>query len=110
MKHSWSYNSYDIKDGLKPGSTEFRYFFMVSKGDEKKCRYCVWITPEAVSRFDAAKDFEAIVSSRKEDWVKWVKEKIDAGDFRDRALKFDTSGETEINLADAGGHVTMDSP
>jgi len=63
---------------------------------------------EALSRFDPSKDFNAIVSSQTETWHRWVKEKIDAADFRNRVLKFDKAGEQEINLSEMTEHVKMD--
>jgi len=49
-----------------------------------------------------------IVSSQIETWHEWVKEKIDAADFRNRALKFEKTGEKEIDLSEMAEHVTMD--
>ncbi len=40
--------------------------------------------------------------------VHGLRKKIDAQDFQNRALKFDKAGETEINLSEMKGHVTMD--
>jgi len=108
VQKTWSHNNYEIKEGLKPGSSQFRYFFAVSESGEKKCNYCVWIMDEALSRFDQSKDFNSIVSSQKEIWHEWVKEKIEASDFRNRALKFEKTGEKEIDLSEMAGHVTMD--
>ena len=108
MQKTWSHNNYEIKEGLKPGSSQFRYFFAVSESGEKKCNYCVWIMDEALSRFDQSKDFNSIVSSQKEIWHEWVKEKIEASDFRNRALKFEKTGEKEIDLSKMAEHVTMD--
>ena len=108
MQKTWSYNNYEIKEGLKPGSSQFRYFFAVSESGEKKCNYCVWIMDEALSRFDQSKDFNSIVLSQKVTWHEWVKEKIDASDFRNRALKFEKTGEKEIDLSEMAEHVTMD--
>lgn len=104
----WSYKEYQIKEGLKPGSKNFQYFFVVSKGGDKKCNYCVWIEDEALSRFDPSKAFDAIVSSERQDWCKWVKEKIDNQDFRNSVLKFEREGEKEIDLAEMEAHLTMD--
>ena len=39
MQKTWSYKNYEIKEGLKPGSSQFRYFFVVSESGEKKCNY-----------------------------------------------------------------------
>ena len=109
MQKTWMYKGYQIVEGLKPGSPQFRYFFTVSEGGHKKCHYCVWILDGALARFDPAKDFQAIISAQAESWHKWVKEKIDAEDFSNRALKFDQSGTHEINLSEMKEHVTMDS-
>ena len=108
MQKKWTYKNYEIQEGLKPGSTTFRYFFVVSEKGVKKCNYCVWIKDEALSGFDAAKDFDAIISSQRENWGKWIKEKIDAQAFQNRALKIDQTGEIEINLSGMKEHVTMD--
>jgi len=40
---TWSYKNYEIREGLKPGSKHFQYFFLVLEKDKKKCNYCVWI-------------------------------------------------------------------
>lgn len=109
MPNTWSYKNYEVKEGLKPGSSQFRYFFTVSEKGEKKCHYCVWIVDDALSRFNPSNDFKAIISSQAETWHKWVKEKIDAKDFSNRALKFEKTGEREINLSEMSKHVTMDS-
>ena len=108
MQQTWSYKNYEIKEGLKPGSEKFRYFFVVSEKGEKKFNYCVWIVDDALSRFGPSKDFGAIVSSEKDASHAWVKKKIDAGKFENRALKFDKTGEKEIDLSDVDEHVTMD--
>ena len=104
----WSYKKYQIKEGLKPRSKNFQYFFVVSEGIEMKCNYCVWIQDEALSRFDPSKKFEAIVSAKRQDWGKWVKGKIDKEDFRNSVLKFEKEGEKEIDLAEMENHLTMD--
>lgn len=108
MQKKWTYKNYEIQEGLKPGSTTFRYFFVVSEKGMKKSNYCVWIKDDALSRFDQSKNFDTIISSQRENWGKWIKEKIDAQDFQNRALKFDKMGKTEINLSEMNGHVTMD--
>ena len=108
MEKKWSYKNYEIKEGLKPGSKHFQYFFVVSEGAEKKCNYCVWIENDALSRFDSSKNFDSIVSSRREAWNKWVKGKIDAEDFRNRVLKFEQGGEREIDLSEMTEQFTMD--
>lgn len=108
MEKTWSYNAYQIEEGLKPGSTNFRYFFTVSGTGGKKCHYCVWILDDALSLFDPNKDFEAIISSQRETWHKWVKDKIDAEELNNRALKFDRSGKREIDFSEMKEHVKMD--
>jgi hypothetical protein len=108
MDEKWTYKNYHINDGLKPKSKHFQYFYVVKEGAEKKCHYCVWIVDEALSRFDKSKDFSAIVSSQKEVWNKWVKEKIDAGDFRSKVLKYEKCGEKEIELSEMTGYISMD--
>ena len=108
MQNAWTYGNYEIKEGLKPDSKIFRYFFRVLEGGQKKCNYCVWIMDEALTRFGPSNDFNAIVASSRAAWHQWVKEKIDSGDFRDRALKFEKTGQQEINLSDMSTHVTPD--
>ena len=107
MQQKWCYKKFDIEEGLKPGSATFRYFFVVSENGAKKCNYCVWIVDEALPRFDPAGDFNAIVASQRENWRKWVEEKIDAADFRNRALRIDPKGQAEINLSEMKQHVKM---
>jgi chemotaxis regulatin CheY-phosphate phosphatase CheZ len=108
MQKSWSYKNYEIKEGLKPGSSQFRYFFVVSESGEKKCNYCIWIVDEALPRLDQSKDFNSIVSSQIETWKEWVKGKIDSSDFRNRAFKYEKTGEIEIDLSEMAEHVTME--
>ena len=108
MQKKWDYKSYEIEEGLKPGSSTFRYFFVVSEKGIKKSNYCVWIKDEALSGFDQSGNFDTIISSQRENWSKWIKEKIDAQDFQNRALKFDKTGKTEINLSEMHEHVSMD--
>lgn len=100
MEKKWFYNDYQIEEGLKPGSKNFRYYFKVAKAGEKTCNYCVWIEDEALSRFDKSKNFDAIISSQKESWVRWVQEKIDTGDFKSKALKFGEKGQEEVDLSE----------
>ena len=107
MENKWSYKNYDVKEGLKPGAAHFQYFYLVSEGDEKKCNYCVWIEDDALARFDSSKNFDAVVSLRREDWNTWVKGKIDAEDFRNIVLKVDEEGQREIDLAEMDEHMSM---
>ena len=108
MQTTWTYKNYEIEEGLKPGSKTFRYFFKILENGEKKCNYCVWIGDDALARFDSSKAFDAIIASRKAEWQKWVKKKIDDGEFRNRALKFEKEGQQEINLSDMSDHVKPD--
>ncbi len=105
MQSTWTYKNYDIEEGLKPGSKSFRYFFKVREGAEKKCNFCVWIVDDALSGFDSSKDFKTIIASHQNIWHRWVKEKIDSGDFRNRAMKCNQSGQQEINLSDMLDHI-----
>jgi hypothetical protein len=99
-ERTWSYGNFQIREGLKPGSEHFQYFFVISEGGEKKCNYCVWIEDDALSRFAPSKQFDEISSAGREDWSKWVRGKIDQGDFRNRVLKFEKSGQKEIDLSE----------
>ena len=107
MENQWSYKDYQIRDGLKPESTHFQYFYVVSEQAKKKCNYCVWIVDDALTRFDRSGDFASIVSSQRETWNKWVKGKIDAGDFGNKVLKYDRDGEKEIELSEMTAHLSM---
>lgn len=106
MQSKWTYKNYEIKEGLKPGSKTFRYFFKILENGEKKSNYCIWIVDDALTRFDPSEDFSRIVASHKVEWQQIVKEKIDAEDFRNRALKYGKEGHEEINLADMSDHIT----
>jgi hypothetical protein len=99
-ERNWSYKDFQIREGLRPGSEHFHYFFVVSQGGEKKCNYCVWITDDALSQFAPSKDFDEISSSYRDDWSTWVREKIDRGDFRNRVLKFEKGAQQEIDLTE----------
>jgi len=108
MENRWSYKNYQIEDGLKPGSSHFQYFYVVSEKGQKKSNYCVWIEDEALSRFGSSKDFEPIVLSQREAWNKWVKGKIDTGDFGNKVLKIEKDGEKEIELSELSAHLSME--
>ena len=108
MQEKWHYQNYEIQEGLKPGSQTFQYFFKVLKNGEKKCNYCVWITDDALETFDPSRKFDAVVTSHKETWRSWVKEKIDDQDFRNRALKIAKHGREEINLSEMSDHISPD--
>lgn len=108
MEDTWTYKNFEIKEGLKPGSNRFRYFFRVFEDGQKRCHCCVWIVDDALARFDPTGDFDAIAASGKASWHGWIREKIDAGDFRNRALKYDKAGEREIDLSEMKAHVTVE--
>jgi len=108
MENEWSYKSLKVKEGFRPGSKHFQYFFVVSEAGKKKCNYCVWIQDEALSRFNASKDFNAILDSHRGDWNKWVKEKIDQKDFRSMVLLFDQHGHKEMDLDKMDKKLTME--
>jgi hypothetical protein len=97
---TWHHGNVEIEEGLKPGSKHFQYFFLVKEGGKKRCNFCVWIDDEHLPHFAATNDFEAIVYSRREEWKKWVKEKIDQGDFRNLVLKLEKKGSRVINLSE----------
>lgn len=98
MEGEWFFKGLRVKEGLKPNTSHFRYFFVVSEGEQKKCNYCVWIEDEALSDFDLTGDFKAILASHKEDWSQWVKEKIEQKDFRNVVLRFGKDGREELDL------------
>ena len=108
MGKEWSYDDYQIEEGLKPGSKHFQYFFNVYRDGMKKCNYCVWIEDEGLSRFHQNGNFDDIISRHKESWVKWVQEKISAGDLNDKVLKFGNKGMEEIDLSEMKAHLAMD--
>jgi hypothetical protein len=108
METLWSYKQFQVDEGLKPGSKHFQYFFVVSKDGVKKCNYCVWIQDDALSRFHESKNFSSILSSFRDQWSTWVKGKIDQGDFRNIALLHEKTGQKEIDLAEAEGHLSVD--
>lgn len=104
----WTYKDLQIREGLKPGSKKFQYFFVVSKGAEKKCNYCIWIEDDALARFNDSSSMDAIVSSNREKWSAWVREKIDQADFRNVVLKFEEEGENEYDLETLDEHLSME--
>jgi chemotaxis regulatin CheY-phosphate phosphatase CheZ len=104
----WSYKDLDIKEGLKPGSKHFQYFFVVTEKGKKKCNYCVWIDDENLARFGRSKKFEEIASTQKEEWSRWVQGKIDRGDFRNLVLKLEKTGPKEIDLAEMEKKLEVD--
>ncbi|MBN1546085.1 MAG: hypothetical protein JW902_05425 [Syntrophaceae bacterium] len=107
MEKEWFHKRYEIRDGLKPGSKRFQYFYVVSEEGKTKCHYCVWITDEALSRFDPSLNFGAIVNSHREAWNQWVRENIDLGALESKVLKIDRDGQTEIALADMPDHFQL---
>ncbi len=108
MDKIWKYKDLDVKENFKPGSKHFQYFFVVTEKGKKKCNYCVWIEDKALSRFDLSKGFDSIVSGKREDWKVWVKEKIEQGEFRNLALKYEEEGQVEIDLDAIPEKLTLD--
>jgi hypothetical protein len=100
QEKSWSHKNLEIREGLKPGSKHFQYFFLVSEEGKKKCNYCVWIDDENILNFGPEKDFEAIACSRRGEWRTWVEEKIDQGDFRNLVLKVEKTGSKVIDVTE----------
>jgi hypothetical protein len=76
----WKYKNFQVKEGLKPKSKHFQYFFVVSEGNKKKCNYCVWIDDDHLTSSRPQKRSDEIVSSGR--WSQWVRKKIDQEDFR----------------------------
>ena len=97
---TWSYKNLEIKEGPKPGSKHFQYFFVVSEGGKKKSNYCVWIDDENLASLGRSKNFDEIVSAKREEWIKWVQGKIDQKDFRNLVLKLEKAGPKEIDLSE----------
>lgn len=108
MEEHWTYKNYEIKEGLKPGSKHFQYFYVVSEKNQKKCNLCVWIADDAIHRFGSSGDFDSIVSRERESWKKWVTGKIDAGDFGNKVLKIEKDNEKEIDLSEMETHISPD--
>jgi hypothetical protein len=104
----WSYKELEIKEGLKPKSKRFMYFFTVSDRGKKKCSYCIWIDDDNLSHFSSSKSFEEIISSRREEWTQWVQKKIDQADFRNLVLRFEKTGQREINLEELDEKLKME--
>jgi hypothetical protein len=105
---NWSYKSFEISEGLKPESRHFQYFYSVSEGGEKKCKYCIWIEDDALATYDPSRDFETIAAQHAEHWGEWVRGKIDGGDFRNVVLKHGVEGPVEIDLEAMDEKLTMD--
>ncbi len=108
MDKNWFYNDFEVKEGLKPGAKHFQYFFVVSEKGQKKCNYCVWITDDGLSGFAEGNDYPALAASHHEEWSGWVKNKIDARDFRNRVLKYGQSGKEEIDLSAMEKKLSLD--
>ena len=108
MEKEWSYKNLKVKEGLKPGSKHFQYFYLVSDEGQKRCNYCVWIDDESLLRFSASKDFKEILDAHEADWSQWVKDKIDRKDFRNLVLMFDKEGQKEMDLDKMDKKLSMD--
>ncbi len=105
---TWSYKTFEILEGLKPGSEHFQYFFTVSEKGKKKCNYCVWIDEDSLDRFARSEGFGEIIALRREEWTRWVQEKIDQGDFRNLVMKIEKGGQKEIDLGKMEGKIMPD--
>ncbi|HOV85567.1 MAG TPA: hypothetical protein PLM79_04345 [Syntrophobacteraceae bacterium] len=108
MERQWFYKNLQIREGLKPQSELFKYYFIVSDGGRKKCRYCVWIPDDALTQYQETGDFDAIIGAHRDRWSLWVTSKIDAGDFRNLVLKLEKSGEKEYDLDSMDEKLTME--
>jgi hypothetical protein len=60
----------------------------------------VWIDDDHLGHFSASKSFDDIISSQREQWVQWVRKKINQGNFRDLVWRFGKTGQQEVNLED----------
>ncbi len=107
---AWSYKNLRIVEGLKPESEHFQYFFVLSEKGEKKCNYCVWIDDDSLDRFGRSEGFEEIASSGREEWTRWVREKIDRKDFRNLVLRIGKEGPKEIDLGEMKEKLTPECP
>ncbi len=105
-ERTWSYKTFRVAEGLKPKSKHFQYFYVVSEKGQKKCNYCVWIDDDSLERFGRSEGFEEIASSGREEWTRWVREKIDRGDFRNLVLRLGKEGPKEIELGEMEEKVT----
>ena len=94
----WSYKEFQINEGFKPESKHFQYFFVVSEKGKKRCNYCFWIDDENLAPSAGPKEFEEIISLKREEWSRWVQTKIDKGDFRNLVLKLEKKSQKEIDL------------
>ena len=108
QERNWIYHNLQIKEGLKPGAAHFQYYFMVSQGDEKKCNYCVWVEDELLECASAIGKYEDVAASKRDEWRKWVKGKIDKKDFRNLVLKIGKTGQKEIDLRDIKEKLTFE--
>lgn len=91
MEKLSSYKEFTIKEGIKPDSETFQYYFTVYKEDEKKAHFCVWIKDEVLKK---AQEIE----KARNNWFKWVVKKIDEGDFKNTVLKIVEDRIEEIDL------------
>lgn len=106
MTKTFPYKRFMIKEGLKPESDKFQYFFSVSEGGEKKAHYCIWVDDEVLAK---TKEFqkgcrgvleEEFINTHKSEWIKWVEEKLDRRDFRNMVLKIEKGDTKEIDMSE----------
>lgn len=100
------YKRYMIKEGLKPGSERFQYYFAVTKEGEKKAHYCVWVDDDVLAEsMEFQKGCRGVVeeqyiAAHKNEWLEWFQKKLDKEDFRDTVLKIEKSGKREIDMSE----------
>jgi hypothetical protein len=91
MEKISSYKNYTIKEGPKPGSKKFQYYFTVYEKDKKKAHFCVWVE-------DAVLKQEKKLDKARGEWFKWVTRRIDEGGLKDTVLKIVQNRIEEIDL------------
>jgi len=108
QEKKWTYNNFQIKEGMKPQAAHLQYFFVVSQEGKKKCSYCVWVDDEVLGCCSDIGNHEEVAASKREEWSRWVKRKIDKKDFRNLVLKIDKTGQSEINLSEMKEKLTFE--
>ena len=108
QEKNWIYNNVQIKEGLKPKAAHLQYFFVVSQEGKKKCSYCVWVDDEVLGYYSAIGNYEEIAASKRDEWSKWVKGKIDRKDFRNLVLKIGKTGQNELDLNEMKEKLTFE--
>lgn len=91
MEKVSSYKNYTIKEGQKPGSKKFQYYFTVYEKDKKKAHFCVWVEDSVLKQ---EKEFYRA----RDEWFQWVTRRIDQGGLKDTLLKIVENRIEEIDL------------